>query len=264
MTNSPASDMPFLDHLEELRWRLLKALSAFLVAAIVAFALLLSSKVDVIGLLAAPAMPYLPNGKLIFTKPTAAFSILMNLSVGIGIVAASPVVLYQAWAFLSPALYRHEKRMVVPVLFGATLLFLAGAALAFFVVMPFTWNFLFGIQSDSIQPMLSATEYFDFAFGMALAFGAVFELPILILALTALGIVSPALLNRFRRHAIVGCVVASAFITPGGDPTSLLALSVPLYVLYEISVVLSVVVYKRRMRKIASEESISAPAEVMA
>jgi sec-independent protein translocase protein TatC len=224
---------------------------------------LLSSKVDVIGMLARPALPYLPSGKLIFTKPTAAFSILMNLSVGIGIVVASPVVLYQAWAFLSPALYRHEKRMVVPVLVGATLLFLAGAALAFFVVMPFTLKFLFGIQSASIAPMLSATEYFDFAFGMALAFGAVFELPILILALTALGIVSPALLNRFRRHAIVGCVVVAAFITPGGDPTSLLALSIPLYVLYELSVVLSIVVYKRRMRKIAAEDA-TPVAEVLA
>jgi sec-independent protein translocase protein TatC len=263
MSTPTAADMPFLDHLEELRWRLLKALAAFLVAAIVAFGVLLSSKVDVIGMLARPALPYLPSGKLIFTKPTAAFSILMNLSVGIGIVVASPVVLYQAWAFLSPALYRHEKRMVVPVLFGATLLFLAGAALAFFVVMPFTLKFLFGIQSASIAPMLSATEYFDFAFGMALAFGAVFELPILILALTALGIVSPALLNRFRRHAVVGCVVVAAFITPGGDPTSLLALSIPLYVLYELSVVLSIVVYKRRMRKIAAEDS-TPVAEVLA
>jgi sec-independent protein translocase protein TatC len=246
--------MPFLDHLEELRWRLLKALGAFLVATIIAFALLLSSKIDVIGILARPAIPYLPSGKLIFTKPTAAFSILMNLSVGVGIVCSSPVVLYQAWAFLSPALYRHEKRMVVPVLIGATALFVAGVALAFFVVMPFTLRFLFGIQSASIAPMLSATEYFDFAFGMALAFGAVFELPILILALTALGIVTPALLNRFRRHAIVGCVVVAAFITPGGDPTSLLALSVPLYVLYELSVVLSVVVYKRRMRKLMAAD----------
>jgi sec-independent protein translocase protein TatC len=263
MSTPTAADMPFLDHLEELRWRLLKALAAFLVAAIVAFGVLLSSKVDVIGMLARPALPYLPSGKLIFTKPTAAFSILMNLSVGIGIVVASPVVLYQAWAFLSPALYRHEKRMVVPVLVGATLLFLAGAALAFFVVMPFTLKFLFGIQSASIAPMLSATEYFDFAFGMALAFGAVFELPILILALTALGIVSPALLNRFRRHAIVGCVVVAAFITPGGDPTSLLALSIPLYVLYELSVVLSIVVYKRRMRKIAAEDA-TPVAEVLA
>lgn len=258
MSASSSSDMPFLDHLEELRWRLLKALAAFLVATITAFALLLSSKVDVIGLLARPALPYLPSGKLIFTKPTAAFSILMNLSVGIGIVLASPVVLYQAWAFLSPALYRHEKRMVVPTLIGATALFLAGVALAFFVVMPFTLKFLFGIQSASIAPMLSATEYFDFAFGMALAFGAVFELPILILALTALGIVSPALLNRFRRHAIVGCVVVAAFITPGGDPTSLMALAIPLYVLYELSVVLSVLVYKRRMRKLAAAEAVGA------
>jgi sec-independent protein translocase protein TatC len=111
--------------------------------------------------------------------------------------------------------------------------------------------------------MLSATEYFDFAFGMAFAFGAVFELPILILALTALGIVSPALLNRYRRHAVVGCVVAAAFITPGGDPTSLLALSVPLYILYEVSVVLSTLVWRRRQRKLAAEAPLAA-GEVMA
>jgi sec-independent protein translocase protein TatC len=255
--------MPFLDHLEELRWRLFKALAAFFLATVVAFGLLISSKVDVIGLLARPALPYLPSGKLIFTKPTAAFSILMNLSVGVGLVLSSPVVLYQAWGFLSPALYRHEKRMVVPVLIGATTLFLGGVALAFFVVMPLTLKFLFGIQSDSIAPMLSATEYFDFAFGMALAFGLVFELPILILALTALGIVSPAFLSRYRRHAIVACVVVAAFITPTSDPTTLMALSIPLYLLYEASVILSILVYKRRMRKLAAEDA-SAPTGVLA
>jgi sec-independent protein translocase protein TatC len=248
---SPAGEMPFLDHLEELRWRLIWALGAFAIALVVAFAMM--SKIDIIRFLEQPVLPYLQGRKLVFTHPADVFGIVLNASFVLGLVLASPVIIYQIWAFLSPALYQHEKRLIIPVLLGAVGLFCAGVALSFYVVLPFTLGFLLTFQTNSLEPMITAGEYFGFAISMSLAFGAVFELPILILGLTALGIITPAFLNKYRRHAIVLCIVGAAFITPGADPTSLFALAVPLYFLFEMSVVLSGVVYKRRQRKLAAE-----------
>jgi sec-independent protein translocase protein TatC len=254
-----AAEMPFLDHLEELRWRLVYSLAALAVGLVIAFALI--SKVDVIGFLAQPVRPYLKPGQtLVFTHPSDVFSIVLNASLVLGLVLASPVIAYQVWAFLSPALYTHEKKVIVPVLLGAVLLFVAGVALAFKVILPITLGFLLTFQTGSLTPMLTAGEYFGFATSMSLALGAVFELPILILALTALGLVTPALLNRFRRHAVVGCVVGAAFITPGADPTSLFVLAGPLYLLFEVSVILSTFVHRRRVRRERAREAAEATA----
>jgi sec-independent protein translocase protein TatC len=251
MSTHVEKEMPFLDHLEELRWRILWSLGAFVVALLISFAVV--SQFDVIGFLARPVVPYLHGQKLVYTHPSDAFSVVLNVAFALGLVLASPVIIYQVWAFLSPALYSHEKRLVIPVLFGAMLLFLGGVALSFIVVLPFTLEFLIGFQTESLTPMITVGEYFGFAIGMSLAFGAVCELPIVILALTALGLVTPQFLNKYRRHAIVLCVLAAAFITPGADPTSLFALAVPLYFLFELSVVLSIMVHRRRVRKQKAE-----------
>lgn len=253
-------EMPFLDHLEELRWRLLWSLGALIIGVIVAFVIM--TKFDIIDILQRPIAPFLHGNKLVYTHPGDPFKIVMSASFALGGILALPVMLYQVWAFLSPALYTHEKRLVIPVLLGATLLFLCGVSLSFFVVLPFTLSFLLGFQTGSLVPMITASDYFGFAISMSLAFGAVFELPIAILALTALGLVTPAFLNRYRRHAIVLCVVTAAFITPGADPTSLFALSVPLYFLFELSVILSAVVYRRRLRKQAGRDADSGDAPV--
>lgn len=247
-TKPPSGEMPFLDHLEELRWRLVWSLGAFAVALLVAFAML--SKIDIIQFLAKPVLPYLGGRKLVFTNPSDPFGIVLNASFTLGLVLASPVIAYQLWAFLSPALYSHEKRVIIPVLAGGVLLFLGGVALAFYVVLPFTLGFLLNFPGTTgLEAMITAREYFSFAISMSLTFGLVFELPIVILALTALGIITPAFLNAYRRHAIVLCIVGAAFVTPGADPTSLFALAIPLYFLFELSVVLSTAVYKRRLRR---------------
>jgi sec-independent protein translocase protein TatC len=256
-----AAEMPFLDHLEELRWRLVYSLAALAVGLVIAFALLSSPRVNVIGILAQPVQPYLKPGQtLVYTHPGDVFSIVLNASLVLGLLIASPVIIYQVWAFLSPALYTHEKKVVIPVLLGAVLLFAGGVALAFKVVLPITLGFLLTFQTGSLTPMLTAGEYFGFATSMSLALGAVFELPILILGLTALGFVTPALLTRFRRHAVIGCVVVAAFITPGADPTSLFVLAGPLYLLYEVSVILSAFVYRRRERREREREAAEAAA----
>ena len=250
MARQQPDQMPFLDHLEELRFRLFWIVGALLVGVAVSFWLVL--KYNLILLLQRPILPFL-TGPLVVTNPGDAFGVLISTSLIFGVVLALPVVLYHVWAFLSPGLYAHEKRLVVPVLLGATVLFMAGVALSFFVVLPVTLKFLMEVTGDAFQPMITAAGYFNFAITMSLAFGAVFELPILIVALTALGLVTPAMLVKFRRFAFIGCLVTAAFITPGSDVLSLCLMAVPLYLLYELSVILSYVVYRRKERRRAAE-----------
>lgn len=247
------AEMPFLDHLEELRWRIMWSLLALVVCVGLSFVVLL--KYDAIRFLALPILPYVPDEHLITTHPAGAFKIVMSAAFALGAVFASPVVVYQIWAFLSPALHKHEKRVIIPVLIFGAFLFLGGVALAFFALIPLTLRFLLGVQSTVITPMISANEYFGFALSFSMIMGAVFEMPIVVLALTALGLVTPALLSKYRRHAFVICLVASAFITPGQDPVSLAAVAIPLVGLYEVSVLCSRFVYRRRERREAEREA---------
>ena len=246
-------EMPFLDHLEELRWRLFKCALAVGVGVLVAFTLLYTKQVDVIAIIARPIQPFLKQS-LIVTHPSDLFGIVMDASIAIGLIAASPVLVWQVWGFLSPALYGHEKKVVIPALVGAALLFAAGMSLAYFFVLPVTLGFLMGFQSDAVVVMPTVDEYFGFVLAMCLAFGAIFELPIVIVFLTIMGLVKPAFLVKFRRHAFVGCILAAALITPGQDPTSLFALTIPLYFLYEISIFLSRMIFKRREKRMAAQD----------
>lgn len=239
--------MPFLDHLEELRKRLFWMAGSVFAGVAVAFYLL--AKLDIILLLERPILPLLNGQKLIYTAPGTSFKILLTTSLILGILLAMPVIVAQLWGFLSPALYKHEKRVVIPVVVAMVALFLAGVSLSYFVVLPLTLKFLMGIESTSLTPMITATAYFDLAISMCVAFGLIFEVPIAVVALSALGIVSPAKLSKYRRHAILICVVASAFITPGADPYSLVALAVPLYLLYELSVVAARIIFRKREKR---------------
>ena len=252
-TGQPQAEMPFLDHLEELRWRIIWSLAALVVALGVAFFLV--TKLDAIAFLERPILPYLNGRHLVYTHPGDPLSIVMTVTFALGAVLASPVVLYQVWAFLSPALYGHEKKVVLPLLVGATLLFAAGVSVAYVVILPFTLSFLLGFQSSTLEAMITAKDYFDFATGISLAFGAVFEMPILIVLLTAFGIVTPVFLARFRRYAIVICAVAAAIITPGDAISATVILVGPLYGLYEVSIVLARVVYRRKLASAARAEA---------
>ncbi|HEX6250763.1 MAG TPA: twin-arginine translocase subunit TatC [Gemmatimonadaceae bacterium] len=251
MKEVPQAEMPFLDHLEELRQRLIRSGIAFVIGVILAFVIL--TQTDLIGFLQRPIRPYLTGESLVYTHPGAVFGILMDIAFVLGAIIASPVIGYQLWLFLAPALYPHERRLAIPLVGAMVLLFTAGVALAFFVVLPLTLRFLLGLQAGSLTPMITATEYFGFAVTMSLLFGVVFELPIAILALTVLGVVTPAFLIRYRRHAVVLCLIAASFVTPGADPTSMLALAIPLYLLFEVSVVAASVVYRRREKRLREE-----------
>ncbi|MDB4892563.1 MAG: Sec-independent protein translocase, TatC subunit [Gemmatimonadetes bacterium] len=261
MTQTGSSaEMPFLDHLEELRWRIIWSLAALVVGVVVGFALLIKFEGPVLLWLQGPMLPYLHGRRLMNTHPGGGFSILMQTAFVGGIVFALPVILYQIWAFLSPALHKHEKRIAIPVIVGAVFLFLVGATIAWYFVLPMTLRFLTGIGDDAFDQMISANEYFGFVTALVLAMGAVFELPILVLLLSALGLVTPKLLSKFRRHAMVGSFVVAAFITPGDLFVTNVVLTVMLYMLYELSIILSFLVFRNREKKRVAEEAAGAAA----
>lgn len=242
--------MPFLDHLEELRWRIIYSLGALVVGIAVGFFAAL--KLNLLQVLQRPLLPYLQGRTLVYTHPGDPFSVLLQMAFVVGVAVALPVIGYQLWAFLSPALHKHEKRVVIPVLVAGTFLFAAGVALAYFIVLPMTFRFLFALQSEALTPMITVSDYFSFLTSLCLAFGAVFEVPIVIVALTALGIVTPKQLGNFRRYAIVLTLAGSAIITPGDLFTTTLALALPLYLLYEVSIGVSYLIYRRRQRREAA------------
>jgi sec-independent protein translocase protein TatC len=264
MSPGTNAEMPFLDHLEELRWRIIWSLVALIVGVGVAFFIL--QRFDIFKFLEGPILPYLGGNKLKYTHPADPFSVLITASFSIGIVMALPVIIYQVWAFLAPALYKHEKRVVLPVIFGAIVLFVCGVALSFYVVLPLAIGWLMGIaqQTDALEPMITYREYFSFAVNMSLAFGLCFELPIVILLLATLGLVTPEFLRRYRRHALVLCVVTGALLSPGDLIWTTMLLAAPLYLLYELSVILTSIVYRRRRKRaaaLAAEEAAAAAAE---
>lgn len=245
-------EMPFLDHLEELRWRIIYSLAALLVGVVIGFWLVLHF--DLIRVLEGPIKPYLPAGGLVYTHPGDSFSILMQTAISVGIAIALPVILYQLWAFLSPALHSHEKKMVVPVLAAGTFLFLSGVAMCWFLVLPMTLQFFYGLGiHESLTALISVEEYFSFVTTMCLAFGGTFEVPIVLVGMIALGIMTPQKLASFRKFAVVICWAGAAIITPGDLFTTTLALAVPLYFLYEISVVAGYIIYRRKQRRLAAE-----------
>ena len=250
--------MPFLDHLEELRWRIIKSLVALMITFAFAFWLFMSSGVDVFAFLIRPIIPYLHGKALIYTHPVDKFTLLIQLAGGFALGLASPVVAYQIWAFLAPALMPRERRVIIPVLIAAAGLFLCGVALSVFIFVPVTMGLIDNIKTSALEAMLSASDYFGFLFSVSLAFGAMFELPILILALTALGIITPAFLTKYRRHAIVATLIICEIITPGDFIISTLMLWIPVYGLYELSIVVSWFVYRARIKRQSEPETIGA------
>ena len=245
----PVGEMPFLDHLEELRSRILRALGAVVLAFGVG--LWLVQQFQLVTLLKRPIAPYLLDGKLIVTSPTEPVMIVLKLGFLVGLVLASPVILWQLWAFLAPALYEREKKALVPSLFIGLVLFLTGAVLAFHFVVPQALRVLFSFQTEAIAPFITYDAYFGFVLQVVLALGISFELPLVIIILSWLGVVGPAELNRFRRYAVVLAFIAGAVLSPGADLLSMVMMTVPLILLYEVGVAGSAIIERRRRRAAA-------------
>lgn len=244
----PEATMSFLEHLEELRRRVLWSLGALVGGAGVGF--WLTTRFDVIGFLTRPVRPLLEDGRLTYLHPTEPFMVTIKVGIFVGAVIALPVVFYHFWRFVAPGLVEKEKRIFIPALLSSVGLFVGGAALAFFVVLPFGLRFFLGFATESLQPMITINEYFSFAMQITLMFGLVFETPLVILVLTWVGVLSPRTIRKYRRHAIAAMTIVSAVITPA-DIVSMLLMLVPLYLLFEISVALASVIERRRERRTA-------------
>jgi sec-independent protein translocase protein TatC len=239
-------EMPFLDHLEELRWRILWSALAVMVASVIGFYLV--QRFDAIELLKIPIAPYLPgDGRLVFTKPTDAFLIKLKLAVITGLLLASPLVIYHVWSFLSPAMYEHERRQVVPATIAAVGLFVCGAWMAYLWILPAVLRIMLSpvLLGEGLEPLITAGEYFSFATQIILAFGVVFQLPLLMVMLATLGLVSPQFFARNRPYALVVASVVAAFVTPP-DVFSMLMMLGPILLLYEVGIGVGKVVWKRR------------------
>ncbi|MFQ5905130.1 MAG: twin-arginine translocase subunit TatC [bacterium] len=228
--------MPLLRHLDELRGRIIKSAIAVIVCSIGGW--ILGPKV--LELLAKPV------GTLYFFGPTEALVVRMKLALAIGVGLASPVVIYQAWAFVVPALTKTEKRYAVPTLIFSVILFLGGVAFAYFVVMPIGLKVLLSFGGPALKDMIGVQKYFTFVIWLLVACGIVFEMPVVIFFLTKLEIIGPRVLIRRYREAILAIFVASAVVTPSVDVISQLILSIPLMLLYLVSILVSFAARRRR------------------
>ncbi|HEU5304793.1 MAG TPA: twin-arginine translocase subunit TatC [Gemmatimonadales bacterium] len=241
-----SGEMPFLDHLEELRSRILRSLGALVVGA--AIGLWLVQRFQLVNLLKRPIAPYLTGGKLVVLSPTEPVMIVLKLGLLVGLVLASPVILWQTWAFLAPALYAREKRALVPSLFIGLGLFLTGVVIAYLFVVPQALRILFSFQTEAIAPFITYDAYFGFVLQVTLALGVSFELPLVIIILAWLGVIGPGELHRFRRFAVVLAFIAGAVLSPGADVLSMIMMTLPLLLLYEVGFAGAAIIERRRRR----------------
>lgn len=242
----PEATMTFLEHLEELRRRILWSLGALAAGAVVGF--FLTARYGVIEFLTRPIRPLLEDGRLAYLHPTEPFMVTLKVGFFLGMILALPIIFWHFWRFVAPGLLEREKRIFVPALLSSVALFLSGAALAFFWVLPYGLRFFFSFAQGALQPVITINEYFSFAIQVTLMFGLAFETPLVILVLTYVGILSPRTLRRYRRHAVVAMAILSAVLTPTADIVSMLAMFVPLYLLFEASVMLAGMIERRRER----------------
>jgi sec-independent protein translocase protein TatC len=250
-TAETGGQMTFFEHLVELRKRIINSLIAI---GIGAFAGVYVSKY-VINYFTHPMLKALSDAhldpKLIYTHPAGFFNLIITLGIYIGIVLASPVVLYQIWLFVAPALYKHERSAIAGFMFSTVFLFLGGIAFGYFVALPYMLKFLVSFQGP-VVPMISINEYFDLTLLVLLGLGLVFEFPILIFFLSLFGIVTPKFLWRNVRYAILAISVVAAVITPTPDAMTMLIFMAPMLALYFVGIAVSAIVVRKKERQLAA------------
>ncbi len=248
--------MTFFEHLVELRKRIINSLIAIAVGAFVG--VYIGKYVIVFinrPMFAALKAMNLPQ-QLVYTHPAGGFNLIITLGIYIGVVLASPVVLYQIWLFVAPALYKHERGAITGFLFSTVFLFLGGIAFGYFVPLPYMLKFLvkFTIVSlPGVVPMIAINEYFDLILMVLLGFGLIFELPVLVFFLSLFGIVTPQFLWKNIRYAILVIAIVAAIITPSPDAMTMLIFMAPMVGLYFVGIAVSAVVVRKRERRLAAE-----------
>lgn len=234
----------FISHLVELRNRLIKALLAVLIV----FLCLVWWAKDLYALLAAPLMAVLPQGgQMIATDVVGVFLVPVKVAGWVSLLIAMPYVLYQAWAFIAPGLYAHEKRLAVPLLIASCTLFVTGMAFAYFVFFPGMFRVMASFTPQGVAWMTDIDKYLGFVMGMFLAFGATFEVPVVVVLLVMMGVVSVDKLSAVRRYVIVGAFVVAAVITPP-DVASQMMLAVPMCLLYEVGILAARLLVRKQAR----------------
>lgn len=232
MTEKAAGEETFISHLIELRDRLVKA--SIGIALMCALLMAWPGPSQIYDIIAQPMISSLPTGaKMIATGVIAPFMVPMKLTLLLAFILALPWVFYQVWAFVAPGLYAHEKRLVLPLVVSSSLLFIAGVAFCYFFVFGRVFHFISSFAPTSIAVMPDIENYLDFVMSMCLAFGAAFEVPVVVVILVRMGMVSVEKLKDIRAYAIVGAFVISAIVTPP-DVVSQLALAIPMCLLFEL------------------------------
>ncbi|MDW7738470.1 MAG: twin-arginine translocase subunit TatC [Bacillota bacterium] len=242
MAKSKDGTMPVLEHIAELRLRLLISAGALLVAAIICFAR--------IELVRGFITYHLEDLQLIFLSPPEAFMSNLRLALVSGLIFALPVILYEAAAFIFPGLTRGEKIFFISTLFGIILLFGSGVLFAYFIVFPYALKFFLQFAAEQLEPRFTISEYISFIFSFHLAFGAVFQLPLLTWALGKLGLLTTGFLRRHRKIALLIMLIVSAIITPP-DIISQVAMVLPLIALYELGIIMVLISERKRKKMLA-------------
>jgi sec-independent protein translocase protein TatC len=239
MSDSPEES--FLSHLIELRDRLIRALLAILIV----FICLFPWAKDLYALLAQPLLASLPKGgQMIATDVVGVFLVPMKVALMVAFLIALPYVLFQVWAFVAPGLYSHEKRLIVPLVVASVLLFFAGMSFAYFLVFPTVFGFMASVAPEGVAWMTDIEKYLSFVLTTFIAFGVTFEVPVVVIVLVRMGIVTIEKLREIRPYVIVGAFVIGAIFTPP-DVLSQVMLAVPLWLLYELGIILARFVGKK-------------------
>lgn len=243
-TGDTAKEMPFLDHLEELRWRILRSLTSVGIITIAAFPFT-NYFLDV---LTHPNDSLKDPAKLVFLKPAGMVVVRMELALAVGVLVSLPIIFYQFWKFVSPGLMPKERKYFLPIVFNTTGCFLAGAFFCYFVMIPIVLPFLYSMGTESIQATINVNEYISFIVQLILVSGLIFELPILSFFLARVGILKPTFLTKYRRYSIVAIFIIAAVITPP-DPVSQIVMALPLLILYEVSIWVARIGYRRKKER---------------
>ena len=223
--------MPFMEHLGELRTRIMRSLFWLLGGTLVA----LFRAEQITDYLARPVTKL--GYKLVFTAPAEAFWVQMKVALIVGLFLAAPGILWQVWAFIAPGLHQHERKYAIPFVLIGSVMFLAGGAFSLFVVTPYAIAFLLSYARETLQPMITLENHIDFLLKFTLAFGAVFELPLVITLLARMGVVTAKQLSKNRKYAILGAFIAGAVLTPTPDAFNQTLMAGPLILLYEVGIV---------------------------
>jgi sec-independent protein translocase protein TatC len=244
-TGGRFSNMPFLEHLEELRKRLIRSIIALLIAAAGSFYF----ADHIVKFIVKP----LGDTKLYVTEVAGSFTAYFKVSLIAGLIVALPYIFWQLWSFVSPGLYKRERLMILPIVIASTVLFLLGAIFCFYVMLPVSLNFLINFSGGLITPIITVSSYVSFISMLILGFGLGFQLPIVAYVLGKFGIVSARGLSKARRYAIVVLLFLAAFLTPTPDAFTMMVMFVPLYALYEVSILIVWLTGKKKAAELSVE-----------